>query len=427
MGKIPIIFILVVGLTSSCLATRNGAESPSPTSIIDSDQATSPAYPTETSTLSPSPQALTPSPSQDIDMGTPMLLVPFSELKMINSLDGWASGSDGVWRTADGGLSWTDVTPADYLYFGYALDPQTAWVITQKNQGEEIQRTLLKTTDGGENWTLISDRFWQSEHQYIFYDQNNGLIYGCGAAAETGICSIYETHDGGLSWAPMTFDFDHHGYPIETPGQYLFCNICGDTLYFDLDRLVLAGGNMAQSADTEIPIMITMDRGQTWRYQQLSLPAGKFSPGLIDPYTPVFFGTLDGILAVMLTNEDYDSFGAAFYITQDGGQTWSFQSLIENVSDVAGWSRMDFINSQHLFFSCGADLCVSHDGAQTWQMLSSNLSFDFEDERPSVRQFDFTASQTGFAIAGEEWDQLSLWKTLDGGETWEMLTPVINP
>jgi photosystem II stability/assembly factor-like uncharacterized protein len=88
---------------------------------------------------------------------------------------------------------------------------------------------------------------------------------------------------------------------------------------------------------------------------------------------------------------------------------------------------MDFLNSQDLFFSCGRDLCVSRDGAQTWQRLSSNLSFGFEDDRPSVRQFEFTDVNTGWAIAGEEWDQLSIWKTVDGGETWEMLTPTIIP
>jgi hypothetical protein len=263
--------------------------------------------------------------------------------------------------------------------------------------------------------------------QYKFFDRMTGLLYECGAAAGTGICIIYETYDGGLSYTPMDFAFEPQGNPIEIPGQITYCNICGDSIYFDLDRLVIASGNMVQFAETGFPIWITRDRGQSWLFQHISLPEGKFSPGLIDPYAPVFFGDLEGILAVKLANDDYDLFGAAFYATQDGGQTWRFQSLLETSREVDTWSRMEFINSQNLFFSCGDDLCVSHDGAQTWQRLSSNLSFNFGEDKPPVRQFDFTDPDTGWAIVGEEWDQLTLWKTINSGNTWEMISPTFLP
>lgn len=432
MRHIRISWLLLVVFTVSCSAGQLLSEAPPSTLIIDKDMTTIPSswtpQPTLPGTVPPSsPITSTPSPDLDGDTTTPEPSVPFYRLKMINTLDGWAWGSDGVWRTSNGGQSWFDVAPPDLWYFLYALDAQTAWATARHSQGEEAQEVLLRTSDGGVNWILITEISWRNVDQFLFYDQQNGLSYGCGAAAGTGICTIYETHDGGLSWTPLEFATDHHGDPIDWPGQYLFCNICGDAIKFDLDRLILVGGNMVQYASTTFPVWITQDRGQTWHYQEVSLPAGKFNPGLIDPYPPVFFGSLTGILPLKLANESYNQFGVAFYLTQDGGLTWSFQSLIENVSQVNSWSIMDFISSQDLFISCDADLCASHDGGQTWQRLSPNLSFSYAEGQRYVQQFDFADPLTGWALVEIDGNQPTLWKTLDGGQTWEQLSIDILP
>ena len=432
MRKFRISWLLLVVFTVSCSAGQLLSKAPSSTptteegtTAIQSSRTPQPAF-SSTPPASP-PATSTPSPYPDGDTTTSEPSLPFSRLKMFSSLDGWAWGSAGVWRTSDGGQSWFDVSPPDMWYFLYALDAQTAWATAHQSQGEKVQEVLIRTSDGGKNWILITEISWRNVDQFLFYDQLNGLSYGCGAAAGTGICTIYETHDGGLSWTPMEYATDHHGDPLDWPGQYLFCNICGDAIKFDLDRLILVGGNMVQFASTTFPVWITSDRGQTWHYQEVSLPAGKFNPGLIDPYTPVFFGALTGILPVKVANESYNQFGVAFYITQDGGLTWSFQSLLENISQVNSWSVMDFISSQDLFISCDMDLCASHDGAQTWQRLSPNLSFSYAEGQQYVDQFDFVDSLTGWALVGMDNNQLTLWKTLDGGETWNLLSIDILP
>jgi photosystem II stability/assembly factor-like uncharacterized protein len=88
---------------------------------------------------------------------------------------------------------------------------------------------------------------------------------------------------------------------------------------------------------------------------------------------------------------------------------------------------MDFVTRQDFFFSCDTDLCVSHDGALTWQRLSPGLSFRYTDGLPYVYQFDFMDPQTGLAlVVDEEQDQRTLWKTFDGGESWELLKPVFS-
>lgn len=422
MRKYLIGLILLVWLTSSCSPGPKTSEAASATPTQGGEQVTARSSSTPQPTLTSTPPPLLPTTNPE-----PGLPVPFSGMKMINSLEGWAWSIDEVWRTADGGLSWLQITPPDYRHFEYALDTQTAWATVFQPGGEDSPTILVGTTDGGENWSQLSETAWKLGAQYTFYDSENGLGYNCAPAAGTGICLIQETNDGGQSWTPLEFAFDPQGNPIETPGQFIYCSICGDSLYFDLDKLVLASGNMVEFSATYIPVRITLDRGQSWLFQSLSLPEGEFSPGLIDPYRAVFFGGQEGLLPVQLANDDYDLFGTAFYFTEDEGMSWSFRSLIEIGTSNLGWATMDFVDSQTLFFSCGEDLCFSQDGARTWQRRASNLSFNFGEDRAAVRKFDFSDSQAGWALAGEEWDQLYLWKTLNGGITWEMLSPTFTP
>jgi photosystem II stability/assembly factor-like uncharacterized protein len=348
---------------------------------------------------------------------------------MVSPQDGWGSGwyegSTKIWHTDDGGQTWKDVSPPPEVWaFNYALDAQTAWASVCQPEGEGCQAGITRTTDGGETWSVSQSYPRLSADRLKYFNELEGIISGCGAAAGSGICNIFETHDGGLTWDPVEYLTDHRGDPTDYIGQYQFCNICGDAIYFDLERLVVASGNMAQFADISFPISITLDRGQTWQHQDLLLPPGMFNPGLIDPLTPRFFGDLEGVLPVELANEDYDQFAIAFYVTQDGGLTWSFQSLIENVQYVDSWSKMDFVTSQDLFFGCDLDLCVSHDGAQSWQRLSPNLYFSYVGGEHYVQRFDFVDPLTGWALVGADRKQLTLWKTEDGGESWEILQPI---
>jgi len=109
----------------------------------------------------------------------------------------------------------------------------------------------------------------------------------------------------------------------------------------------------------------------------------------------------------------------AVYSTQDGGQTWQANTnVLENVSSIT------FISSQDAFAVCGTSLCITHDGAHTWQTLTSNLNFGISDSREYVEQFSFITHSIGWALT--VYNGLhALWKTTDGGLTWEELKPVI--
>ena len=85
---------------------------------------------------------------------------------------------------------------------------------------------------------------------------------------------------------------------------------------------------------------------------------------------------------------------------------------------------MQIVSSEDIFVLCGNALCASHDGAQTWQPLASNLDFTQTDQR-SIAQLDFLNASTGWALEMEN-EVTTLYKTADGGKTWNKITPRIT-
>jgi photosystem II stability/assembly factor-like uncharacterized protein len=100
----------------------------------------------------------------------------------------------GIKKTTDGGNSW------DYLFiseYGNDLD----FYFLTVDQGFAVRRdfnatNLMKTFDGGENWTEISTGFDFDYTDIKFFDENNGII--CGEYL------VIRTSDGGLSWDEVT-------------------------------------------------------------------------------------------------------------------------------------------------------------------------------------------------------------------------------
>lgn len=361
--------------------------------------------------------------------------VPFWGFHMFGSLNGWAWGwPEGLhahlWHTNDGGLTWTDVSPrtmqlASQVGYGSYLDPVNAWVSVC---GLPAQRCgLARTSDGGMTWTVVNDTVWRISDYWIrFFSERDGLMYTAGAAAGKGIWYFMETHDSGVTWTPLQVASSPGGLDTPEPGEFITCNICGDALYVDPDRLVIVHGSNTGDPEHEILLSITTNRGRDWHTQKLPLPSGPFSRSWLDPQPPVFYDDRDGLLPVALITEDRSQSAMAFYVTSDGGLSWMFQSLVANAGKAISTSHLVVVSRQDSYLRCGDDLCVTNDGAATWQTLPSNLNFSYSETQPYVRFFDFGEPTTGWALVGLPEGEPTLWRTTDGGKAWSELAPVVS-
>ena len=75
---------------------------------------------------------------------------------------------------------------SNHLVGMYFIDDQTGWSVGEYG-------TILKTTDGGESWEQLDNRYVNNLSRILFRDENNGWIIG-----EKGI--ILHTSDGGATW-----------------------------------------------------------------------------------------------------------------------------------------------------------------------------------------------------------------------------------
>lgn len=254
----------------------------------------------------------------------------------------------------------------------------------------------------------------------------------CGAAAGSLICDFKETHDGGLTWSWIPIVYDPDGYSTLIPGEVRACNICGDVIYIDPQRLIVVSGNLAQYADEQIRLQITTNWGEDWQILSLPLPSGQYARSWIRPHSPEFYSDGVGILPVDLMTEDGNQTAAAFYGSSDGGLSWTFLSLVEIESGNAGSylvrSSLVIVSDEDIFLRCGEDLCVTHDGVHSWQRLSSNLNFGDSEADNYAGWLDFGDAMTGWTFVETNEDERTLWRTTDGGLSWQELTPeIIGP
>lgn len=142
---------------------------------------------------------------------TPAFTAPtLSKMMFPSRTTGYAVGSrNGVYKTTDGGLTWTSINPFPALneavngsaytsYTGvWALDNNTVFVLGNIFTTAGFKR-LYKTTDGGATWTDISNNINTllpvGNMLYVmFHDVNNGYV--CGSNV------LFTTNNGGATWS----------------------------------------------------------------------------------------------------------------------------------------------------------------------------------------------------------------------------------
>lgn len=143
---------------------------------------------------------------------TPAFTAPtLSKIAFPSRSIGYAAGSrNGVYKTTNGGTTWSRISPFPALNEGptgfpsaftsytsiFALDDNTVFVLGNIFTSSGIRR-LYKTTDGGATWTDISSNINTllpsgNQLNVLFHDVNNGYV--CGSNV------LFVTNDGGASW-----------------------------------------------------------------------------------------------------------------------------------------------------------------------------------------------------------------------------------
>lgn len=300
---------------------------------------------------------------------------------------GASVGSETNWspviiKTVDGGQSWYQVFADSFagareFFFinhdtGYAISP-IIW----------YQNDVLKTTDGGETWTIIDDHIGSWSFEGIcMNDDGKGITVG-----DAG--QIYRSDDFGDTWE-AAFINEFLKYTIDR------AFITGDSSI--VANAIVGGGGVPSCG-----IIESLDRGATWN-ETSSFPDGISAFYSLDDNMEFYGGTPGGI-----------------YKSGDGGETWVFHELDDPEFQPVS---IDFINGQIGFIGGfneddGYEFFKTTDQGETWMQIVSNALHWVE---PSG-QLEFFNDSTGYIVGDIGYDTTcNILVSYDLGETWEIDT-----
>ncbi|MCO5948694.1 YCF48-related protein [Mucilaginibacter flavidus] len=353
---------------------------------------------------------------------------------------GYTFGSTGIFKTLDGGKSWSKsaYNPTGELYSAWFLDENNGFICGAAH-------TLIHTTDGGNTWQNIPLDFLEStrrltditfvnatigyiidNHGELLETTNGGQSWNIASNigipvsffrlyfvnTTTGYCFgglssqvIYKTTDGGLTWnnENIVVAGSAGGIAINKTGDK-FCAVgSNNTIY-------LKSGSGPWTQRSNLAPQGTVDgnlfasgAGYVFAYQSLkTIDGGITWKDMNIPFYP------DQVVAGQFITVDvgYYASGNNLFKTVNGGQTW----VKSNTDSNNPIRRIYIFDSQEGFYYTDYDSFRTTDGGVTWEKISL----------PSMNGYrsaiSFADASTGFTASGY------LFKSNDRGTTWTKQT-----
>lgn len=132
---------------------------------------------------------------------------PFLEsIQFLTPLIGYTSGPAGIYRSNDGGATWTDITPSTLNLNPGSPFNNSPWGSYFINQNEgvfladgcgSVQR-FYRTTDGGQSWNYTIDNVADAK-------LSDPLIFRDGSGFAVGSGALWRTSDYGATWVFHSF------------------------------------------------------------------------------------------------------------------------------------------------------------------------------------------------------------------------------
>ncbi len=274
-----------------------------------------------------------------------------------------AVASGGVWKTTNHGNTFTPIFDGygSYSIGCITIDPNnsnTLWVGTGENNNQRSVAYgdgVYKSTDGGKSWTNVGLK--NSEHisKIIVNPNNSNEVYVAAYGPlwrEGGDRGIYKTIDGGKTWERIFFVSDNTGIAdlvMDTKNpNILYCAAHQRRRHV---FTYIGGGE-------ESAIYKSVDGGKNWKELKSGLPTGKMGRvGLaISPVNSNY------IYAIVEAEEDK----GGFFKSTDKGESWSKQSSYKTSGNYYQEIYCD-PKDVNKVFSMNTWLHHTEDGGKTWK------------------------------------------------------------
>ncbi len=340
------------------------SEPPTAESSPIPEESTEPPEPTATVRVAlPSQPVLEPR----LEAGQPVVI---DKIWMDSAADGWAIGSHAdavpapsihVLRTHDGGLNWLEVTPPEDSTLmsdigGMHSSGSNAWVIYLGTD------RVWRTTDGGATWTASDAgypigqfsifEFTDSQHGWMLQEVESGF--------GSQLVSLFRTINGGDTWQEIVNPYESEDLQSCRKSGIAFYGTDTGWVTYDCEGTYL-----------EAFLDISDDAGQSWMEGQLPLPEGaaqSTDEGWCSSSSPRLTGEASGSLIVTCVADEGSVLleSAYLYLTEDAGETWEIRNY--------PGGQPHFFNAGTIL-ALGRDQYLSMDGGVNWAKIKT-VSWD---------------------------------------------------
>jgi len=266
-----------------------------------------------------------------------------------------SSWGNGVYKSMDGGKSWTNVGLKETHHIGrivvHPADPNIAYVAAAgRLWGPSKERGVFKTTDGGKTWshplflnedTGVIDIALDPQSPNTLYAaayQRRRTAFGFnGGGTNSG---LHKTTDGGATWTRLTTGLPEGG----DTGRI------GVTIYRRNPNIVYAIIQHARGG-----VFRSENKGETWTRMSDTNPRPMYySQIVIDPNN-------DQRIWVM---------GAPMYYSEDGGRNFR-SNLVQRIHGDHHAMWINPANSDHMIVGSDGGIHFSSDRGRTWDYVNT--------------------------------------------------------
>ena len=315
----------------------------------------------------------------------------------------------GVWKTTDGGNNWKNISDK---YFGGTIGaievaPSNENII-YVGEGENTMRGnvaegldgMWKSVDGGKTWQSIGLKDTRHITNIIINPYNPDIVlvgvmgHLFGPHKERG---IYKTTDGGKSWKKVLYVNEQTGCSdlVMEPGNPA-------VLYAGTWRLIRTPYSL-ESGGEGSGLWKSTDGGESWKNISATKGLPKGTWGIVG--VAVAASNVDKIYALV------ENANGGLYMSDDGGETWNLQSSDNNIRQRAWYYTKIFVDpkNENLVYCPNVNFMKSRDGGKTFQTMRTphgdhhDLWIDPEDGKRMI-----VADDGGAQIS---FDEANTWST----------------